>query len=179
MLTIRYRSFSHKISSYYRFFSDLNRISQVYDNEKSIEYVFSKPELKNQTSTTTSTTRNLLQNNKVVDKLSILENTKSIVNGSVLHFMPKGYPHSVSSGYKTFMIGQMLSVTLSSAGGVLSMQALLSAIGIGSGSIPLAATLNWILKDGLGQLGGVIFASMVTLFTYSVPPVSYLFVHST
>ena len=57
----------------------------------------------------------------------------------------------------------MVSVTLSSAGDVLSMQAMLSAIGVGSGSIPLAATLNWILKDGLGQLGGVIFASMVIL----------------
>lgn len=43
------------------------------------------------------------------------------------------------------------------------MQALLSAIGIGSGdgSLPLAATLNWVIKDGLGQFGGVLFASMV------------------
>ena len=51
---------------------------------------------------------------------------------------------------------------LSSAGGVLSMQSLLCAIGIGaSEALPLAATLNWVIKDGLGQLGGVIFASVV------------------
>jgi Vitamin B6 photo-protection and homoeostasis len=43
------------------------------------------------------------------------------------------------------------------------MQSLLCAIGIGaSEALPLAATLNWVIKDGLGQLGGVIFASVVS-----------------
>jgi hypothetical protein len=37
---------------------------------------------------------------------------------------------------------------------VLSMQALLYAVGLGAGSIPVAAALNWVMKDGLGQLGG-------------------------
>ena len=160
MLTCNYRSIPCKIRKYYRYLGDLNRFYQIFDNEKSVEYVFSRPESKKQI--IDSNKRILLQSSRVVDKLSIVESTKSIVNGSILHFMPKGYPYSVSSGYKVFMMGQMVSVTLSSAGGVLSMQALLSAIGVGSGSIPLAATLNWILKDGLGQLGGVIFASMVT-----------------
>ncbi len=165
MLTCNYRLFPRKIRKCYRYLSDLNRFHQIFDNEKSAEYVLSMPESKKQS--TDKNTRILLQSSKVVDKLSIIESTKSIVNGSILHFMPKGYPHSVSSGYKMFMMGQMLSVTLSSAGGVLSMQALLSAIGVGSaGSIPLAATLNWILKDGLGQLGGVIFASMVANYSF-------------
>jgi hypothetical protein len=35
-----------------------------------------------------------------------------------------------------------------------SNQALLHAVGLGSGAIPMAAALNWIIKDGLGQLGG-------------------------
>lgn len=47
----------------------------------------------------------------------------------------------------------MLSNILSTICGVLSMQSLLYAIGLSSGSVPLAATLNWIIKDGLGQLG--------------------------
>jgi len=41
------------------------------------------------------------------------------------------------------------------------MQSLLYAIGLGSNSIPIAAALNWIIKDGLGQLGGVIYAGLV------------------
>ena len=31
-----------------------------------------------------------------------------------------------------------------------------------SEALPIAATLNWVIKDGLGQLGGVIFASVVS-----------------
>lgn len=32
-------------------------------------------------------------------------------------------------------------------------------------SIPAAAALNWVIKDGLGQLGGILLASRVnTLF---------------
>ena len=42
------------------------------------------------------------------------------------------------------------------------MQSLLYAIGLGAGSIPLAAALNWVIKDGLGQLGGVIYAGMMS-----------------
>lgn len=56
----------------------------------------------------------------------------------------------------------MVAMVLSTACGVLSMQSMLIAIGVGaSGSLPLAATLNWVVKDGLGQLGGVIFAGVV------------------
>ena len=28
-----------------------------------------------------------------------------------------------------------------------------------AGAAPMAAALNWVLKDGLGQLGGVAFAA--------------------
>ena len=34
------------------------------------------------------------------------------------------------------------------------MQALLAAVGVGAQSqLPAAATINWLLKDGLGRLG--------------------------
>jgi len=43
---------------------------------------------------------------------------------------------------------------------VLSTQALLVAVGVGtSHAAPMAAALNWCMKDGVGQLGGVLFAS--------------------
>lgn len=102
----------------------------------------------------------------------------------VSYFTPKGYPHSVSDakGYASFVQGQMASLVLSTAGGVMSMQALLVAVSMSAGAatttvatagsgevaaaaaftIPLAATLNWVMKDGLGQLGGVVFASFVS-----------------
>ncbi len=41
------------------------------------------------------------------------------------------------------------------------MQSLLYAVGVGAGAVPLAAALNWVLKDGLGQLGGVLYAALL------------------
>ena len=60
---------------------------------------------------------------------------------------------------------------LSAAGGVLSTQSMLYflfsclqsfnrfAVGMGAGAVPMAAALNWVLKDGLGQLGGMAFTA--------------------
>ncbi|KAL0480151.1 RUS1 [Acrasis kona] len=79
-----------------------------------------------------------------------------------IHLLPKGYPDAVHQNYMSYVKWQSLVYVASSMGGVLSMQALLYAVGLGSGAIPLAATLNWVIKDGLGQLGGVIFASKVS-----------------
>jgi hypothetical protein len=47
---------------------------------------------------------------------------------------------------------------------VLSTQTLLLAVGVGStSSAPMAGALNWVLmKDGLGQLGSVLFVSRIT-----------------
>lgn len=47
---------------------------------------------------------------------------------------------------------QFVHLTAGTASGVLSMQALLYAIGLGAGALPLAAAINWVLKDGLGQV---------------------------
>jgi len=42
------------------------------------------------------------------------------------------------------------------------MQSLLIAVGVGSNvAVPAAAALNWVLKDGLGQAGGVAFAALI------------------
>jgi len=45
------------------------------------------------------------------------------------YLLPKGYPYSIRDGYSIFIQFQMLSNILSAAGGVLSMQSLLYAIG--------------------------------------------------
>lgn len=89
------------------------------------------------------------------------ESLKRGFTDTASYFLPKGYPASVSAGYDAFVRGQMASMMFSTASGVLSMQSMLYALGLGVGSFPLAATLNWIIKDGLGQLGGVIFAGLV------------------
>ncbi|KAI9221824.1 vitamin B6 photo-protection and homoeostasis-domain-containing protein [Blastocladiella britannica] len=79
----------------------------------------------------------------------------------VATFLPAGYPHSVAPGYMPYTQWTFLHSVTGTVTGVLSMQSLLYAIGLGAGSIPLAAALNWIIKDGLGQLGGVLYVSVM------------------
>ncbi|KAJ2139700.1 hypothetical protein IW136_002822, partial [Coemansia sp. RSA 678] len=38
---------------------------------------------------------------------------------------------------------------------------MLYAMGLNSGALPLSAAINWVIKDGFGQFGGVIYATMV------------------
>lgn len=78
-------------------------------------------------------------------------------------FLPVGYPASVAPSYLPYVKWQLAVGMLSSASGVLSTQSLLFAIGLGaSTAIPAAAALNWVVKDGLGQLGGMLFANFVS-----------------
>jgi Vitamin B6 photo-protection and homoeostasis len=89
----------------------------------------------------------------------------------VSHFLPSNYPHSVAPGYLHFCRGNFVASVAGSAAMVLSTQTLLLAVGV-VGSTAAAATsggaatsgvlagaLNWVLKDGVGQLGGVLYAS--------------------
>ena len=70
--------------------------------------------------------------------------------------LPAGYPDTVHVNYLPFAIWNGVQMVFSSAVGVLSTQSLLYGLGVGGGNIlALSATINWILKDGLGQLGGI------------------------
>ena len=75
--------------------------------------------------------------------------------------MPKDYKTSVPRSYIDYSKVYAVVALASSAAMVLSTQSLLYAIGLGAGAIPLSAAINWVLKDGLGHLGGVLFSSFV------------------
>lgn len=76
-------------------------------------------------------------------------------------FLPKDARSSVTKDYFPYAKWTFVGSVASCASSVLSMQSLLYAIGLGAGAIPTAAAVNWVLKDGLGQFGGVLFASIV------------------
>lgn len=81
----------------------------------------------------------------------------------VRHFLPAEYPTSVAPEYIRFTLAGFAASVAGSAGLVLSTQCLLLAVGVvGTNSQTasiMAGALNWVIKDGIGQLGGVIFAS--------------------
>jgi len=82
----------------------------------------------------------------------------------ISHLFPAGYPGTISLGYRSYAGFQFLACLTGSAASVLSTQALLYAVGVvGSGSSAgaTAAAMNWVIKDGIGQFGGIIFASYI------------------
>ncbi|XP_075653429.1 protein root UVB sensitive 4-like isoform X3 [Castanea sativa] len=69
-------------------------------------------------------------------------------------------PKQVSENYMDYVKWKLLHRVFSSALQVLATQAMLRAIGIGySRSLPSAAALNWVLKDGLGRLSRCIYTA--------------------
>ncbi|KNC48935.1 uncharacterized protein AMSG_04680 [Thecamonas trahens ATCC 50062] len=73
--------------------------------------------------------------------------------------LPRGFPASVGAGYIPYSAWHAVHLVAGTMTGVLSMQGLLFAVGLGAGAIPLAGALNFVLKDGIGQLGGVLYAA--------------------
>ncbi|XP_062102250.1 protein root UVB sensitive 4 isoform X2 [Humulus lupulus] len=75
-------------------------------------------------------------------------------------------PKKVSKNYIEYVKWKCLHRIFSSALQVLATQAMFRAIGIGySRSLPSAAALNWVLKDGLGRLSRCIYtASLASAF---------------
>lgn len=44
---------------------------------------------------------------------------------------------------------------------VLASTFLLYSVGLGAGAVPTAGALNWVLKDGLGQMGTLLFGKTI------------------
>ncbi|KAJ2866774.1 hypothetical protein FB639_004998, partial [Coemansia asiatica] len=87
----------------------------------------------------------------------VREPTQSLIEA----FLPADYKTSVTPEYMSYMKWQFVHNTLGAASGVLATQAMLYAMGLGAGALPLSAAINWVIKDGFGQLGGVAYATMV------------------
>eukprot|EP00873_Tetraselmis_striata_P003927 jgi/Tetstr1/424191/TSEL_014797.t1 len=73
-------------------------------------------------------------------------------------------PDAVTDDYWPYARWKAQHRVFSSMLSILSTQAMLQAVGVGAQrSLPAAATLNWVLKDGLGRLGrisvGALFGS--------------------
>ena len=75
-------------------------------------------------------------------------------------FLPEGYPQSVSGDYLEYQIWDTAQAFASSVSGSLATAAVLGGLGVGdAAATPLAATITWILKDGAGMIGRIVFAA--------------------
>ncbi|XP_071849828.1 RUS family member 1-like isoform X2 [Apostichopus japonicus] len=74
-------------------------------------------------------------------------------------FLPQGYPESVSSDYLTYQIWDTVQAFSSSITGTLATHAMLKGVGVGDETASAAAaTITWLLKDGTGMVGRIVFA---------------------
>lgn len=74
-------------------------------------------------------------------------------------FLPKGYPDSVSRDYSAYQIWDTAQAFCSTITGTLATQEVLRGVGVGdTTATPLAATVTWVIKDGCGHLGRILFA---------------------
>ncbi|CAI2361219.1 unnamed protein product [Moneuplotes crassus] len=102
-------------------------------------------------------------NNKVKEynpvKKHFIFSTKEMQENFAYYFLPNGYPHSVNKGYAKFAIYSSLSATAITILNFISTQALFVALGSTTTQASLySAAYIWVLKDGIGQLGGILFA---------------------
>ncbi|KAF5894736.1 RUS1 family protein C16orf58 [Clarias magur] len=84
---------------------------------------------------------------------------KSITDAFKNVFLPQGYPESVSEDYLQYQIWDTLQAFSSSLSGTLATQASLKGVGVGNQEATVAAaTVTWLLRDGTGMLGRILFA---------------------
>lgn len=70
-----------------------------------------------------------------------------------------GYPDSVSEDYLDYQKWDTLQAFASTITGCLATHSVLKGLGVGDQtSTPLSATVTWILKDGAGHIGRILFA---------------------
>uniref|UniRef100_A0A3Q3NI44 RUS family member 1 n=1 Tax=Mastacembelus armatus TaxID=205130 RepID=A0A3Q3NI44_9TELE len=74
-------------------------------------------------------------------------------------FLPQGYPESVSDDYLQYQFWDTVQAFSSSLSGTLATQASLKGVGVGNQEATVAAaTVTWLLRDGAGMLGRILFA---------------------
>ncbi|KAL4431071.1 hypothetical protein ABPG75_006327 [Micractinium tetrahymenae] len=70
------------------------------------------------------------------------------------------HPDEVSPDYWDYVKYRAFHRLFSSMSSIFATQSLLQAVGVGAKrSLPAAATINWVLKDGLGRLGRLTVAT--------------------
>ncbi|XVF17779.1 hypothetical protein REPUB_Repub10bG0153000 [Reevesia pubescens] len=106
---------------------------------------------------------------------SIFFNLNKVIEVSSLAVRNFFIPKQVSENYMGYVKWKFLHRVFSSALQVLATQAMFRAIGIGySRSLPSAAALNWVLKDGLGRLSRCIYtASLASAFDTNLKRVRF------
>ncbi|XP_059648320.1 protein root UVB sensitive 6-like [Cornus florida] len=85
------------------------------------------------------------------------------------YVVPEGFPDSVSPSYVPYMTWRALKHFFGGAMGVFTTQTLLSSVGVSRNTATQGAVaVNWILKDGAGRVGKMLFSRQGRKFDYDL-----------
>lgn len=85
------------------------------------------------------------------------------------YVVPEGFPDTVASSYVPYMTWRALKHFFGGAMGVFTTKTLLSSVGVSKNrSTPGAVAINWILKDGAGRIGKMLYARQGKKFDYDL-----------
>jgi hypothetical protein len=74
-------------------------------------------------------------------------------------FLPVGFPASVTADYAPFQLYDSIQGLCSYLRGMLCTQAVMTGLGVGDATATAAsAAMQWLLRDGIGMIGGILFA---------------------
>ncbi|XP_074094673.1 RUS family member 1 isoform X3 [Cotesia typhae] len=97
----------------------------------------------------------LEKNNAIINNETRLFNLKSFLKKV---FLPQGFPDSVHPDYIPYQIWDTIQAFASTVLGALTTHSVLQSVGVGeSTATASAAAISWILKDGTGMIGRIIF----------------------
>ncbi|CAD6235516.1 unnamed protein product [Miscanthus lutarioriparius] len=90
------------------------------------------------------------------------------------YVVPEGFPDSVTPSYVPYMTWRALKHFFGGAMGVFTTRTLLSSVGVSQSKVtPGAIAINWILKDGAGRVGKMLFARQGKKFDYDLKQLRY------
>ncbi|KAF3660582.1 Protein root UVB sensitive 6 [Capsicum annuum] len=85
------------------------------------------------------------------------------------YVVPEGFPNSVTPSYVPYMTWRALKHFFGGAMGVFTTQTLLNSVGVSKHrTTPGAVAINWILKDGAGRVGKMLYARQGKKFDYDL-----------
>lgn len=87
------------------------------------------------------------------------ERGSEFVRRRKMFFSRAFFPDDVTPDYYSFTAWRFAQRCVSATVGVFGTQALLLALGVKAGRIGQAAAISWVLKDGFGRVGKMIWAS--------------------
>ncbi|KAI5070350.1 hypothetical protein GOP47_0014693 [Adiantum capillus-veneris] len=83
--------------------------------------------------------------------------------------VPEGFPESVSPSYTPYMRWRALKYLFGGAMSVFTTRSLLHAVGVSRhGAATTAMAVNWVIKDGAGRVGKLLFARHGKKFDYDM-----------